>query len=77
MDEHKPCPFCASLDLHEREHYIQHHVNGHHEWTIICNNCGAEGPNDLGISGAWHMWDMRRETFPAPGFYQGEKAPTP
>jgi Lar family restriction alleviation protein len=65
-DELKPCPFCASTDLREREHYIQHAVNGHHEWTVNCYNCGAVGPNSLSIDDARRMWNMRREKFPAP-----------
>ena len=56
----KPCPFCASTDNRIEEVP----ASGHMEYAVMCENCGAFGPNDLGQSGAVEMWDMRRDRFP-------------
>ena len=52
----KPCPFCGH-DIIKLESWQNY---DHTEYAGICQNCGAQGPNDLGTSGATEMWDMRR-----------------
>jgi hypothetical protein len=32
----------------------------HKEYAVVCGNCGAFGPNDLGWSGAEEQWNTRR-----------------
>lgn len=56
----KPCPFCACPDT--RIEAIP--AGNHTEYAVMCTNCGAYGPNDLGRSGACEMWDMRRTAWP-------------
>lgn len=65
-DEIKKCPFCASTKSRMESWQIGVHPNLHREFAVMCENCGAFGPNDLGKSGAIEAWNMRRETFPAP-----------
>ena len=55
----KPCPFCACPNVR-----IESWERGHTEYAVMCLNCGAFGPNDLGKSGAVEAWDMRREEYP-------------
>ena len=52
-EQHKPCPFCGNSELM---------VIRMKEWCYVsCTNtqCGADGPVDLGESGAWEKWDTR------------------
>ena len=52
----KPCPFCANTNL-----ATEAEMRGNHkEYWVACCNCGAEGPADLGWSGAEEAWNMRR-----------------
>jgi Lar family restriction alleviation protein len=57
----KPCPFCA-----REEQHIDHcrvADPGGHTYTgyyVCCQNCGAQGPNDVSEASAVAMWDMRR-----------------
>jgi len=72
MNEIKQCPFCASKDTEVRKFVAQEGSPGKHfEHAVMCLNCGAYGPNDLGESGAIEAWNMRRKTFP------GEPEPEP
>lgn len=59
MDELKPCPFCGTP-----EPFILH-VDG--RYSVLCSHtdCGAEGPVDLGRSGAIEAWNTRAETVKA------------
>jgi len=66
MNKPKPCPFCASTDLRFIAWVVGTGNNTHREHAVQCDNCGANGPNDLGESGAIEMWNMRREPQPAP-----------
>jgi Lar family restriction alleviation protein len=58
-----PCPFCGCRAVALR------HGNATLEtskWKwISCPNCEANGPSDLGVSGAIEAWNTR----------QGERAP--
>lgn len=56
----KPCPFCASESLRIEELP----AGNHKEFAVMCQNCGAFGPNDLGQSGAVEMWELRRISGP-------------
>ena len=58
--ETKPCPFCASPKTRIDEWPVALHT----EYAVACENCGATGPYDLGVSGAIEMWNMRRTEFP-------------
>ena len=54
----RPCPFCANTNV-----AIEAEMHGNHkEYWVICRNCGALGPADLGWSGAEEAWNMRRPT---------------
>jgi len=59
----KPCPFCAYLKTRVDSYTSSfgHHIT---ECAVACENCGATGPYDLGVSGAIEMWNMRRTEFP-------------
>jgi hypothetical protein len=57
----KPCPFCASEEqrtVHCRTADPGGHA--HTEYYVCCQNCGAQGPNDVSEASAVAMWDMRR-----------------
>lgn len=50
MSDLLPCPFCNSSAVIER--------NG--KWKYgYCPSCGAQGPADLGESGAIEQWNSR------------------
>jgi galactose-1-phosphate uridylyltransferase len=67
VDEMKPCPFCASNKLSTERWVVGSETRAPHtEYAVVCQNCGAMGPNDLGWSGAEESWNMRRTEFPAP-----------
>jgi Lar family restriction alleviation protein len=52
-EELKPCPFCGAR--------IQSYtINDHYEDFVYCDNCGAQGPNDVNKAEATRMWNMRR-----------------
>ena len=53
----KLCPFCAS----DKNRLVELDADNHKEYAVMCENCGAFGPNDLGEWGAVEMWDLRRE----------------
>ena len=64
----KPCPFCASPQ-NRIDYDISREPTNSKQPTyvyIVCENCGAIGPSDLGRSGAIEMWNLRREKFPEP-----------
>lgn len=59
----KPCPFCANpkdIRLESKQQSVNHIL----VYFYVCYNCGAEGPFDLGKSGALKQWNMRRKEFP-------------
>jgi len=56
----KPCPFCGVLN----PSIESKNISIHRLYWVMCNNCGAFGPNDLGKSGAVAMWNLRREYDP-------------
>ena len=56
----KPCQFCGVLNTSIEDRL----VGTHSEYWIMCENCGATGPSDLGASGAVAMWNLRREYDP-------------
>lgn len=58
--EAKQCPFCA----YDGARFEQLDAGSHKEYAVMCTNCGAFGPNDLGRSGALEMWNLRRDKFP-------------
>lgn len=60
MDNLKPCPFCA----YDNADVIDWQALDHTEYAVLCLNCGAQGPNDLGKSGAREAWNRRRKEFP-------------
>lgn len=52
MSELKPCPFCGSKDLRIS------HVG--RDWnSVICRDCGGEGPEELGREDAISSWNRR------------------
>ena len=58
----KLCPFCAYDETRIESWTVYEGLPGEHpEYAVMCLNCGAFGPNDLGISGAEKMWNLRRE----------------
>lgn len=61
--EPKKCPFCAYPKT-RIECNVVGHTTMHYEYVVICENCGATGPSDLGKSGAIESWNMRRRKFP-------------
>ena len=48
-----PCPFCGK-DVGE-------FVDSTQYIFVLCNNCGACGPNELNFKRAAAMWNMRRK----------------
>ena len=59
----KPCPFCASPRNRIDNDLSTSGKSPTYVW-VICENCAACGPSDLGKSGAIEMWNMRRTEFP-------------
>lgn len=61
----KPCPFCASRDVKSFVWIVfEGRPAEHRECALVCQNCGAEGPNDLSYTGAEEAWNMRRSKMP-------------
>lgn len=60
------CPFCA-YDKTRVESWQTEAPDKHTEYAVLCLNCGAFGPNDLGRSGAIEAWNMRRDEYPGAG----------
>ena len=58
----KPCPFCASPKNRIDYDSVVSGKPPMYVW-VICENCGACGPSDLGKSGAIEMWNLRRTVF--------------
>lgn len=57
----KVCPFCGSEDLRIESWLVYPDApSKHEEYAVVCGNCGAFGPNDLGKSGAEESWNLRR-----------------
>lgn len=46
--ELEPCPFCGSLVLD---------TSG---WAVLCDDCGAYGPQSKSRTNALHLWNKRR-----------------
>ena len=64
-NELKPCPFCAHSSPELSTWIVFAGMPSEHkEFALVCRNCGASGPNDLGESGAIEMWNLRRESWP-------------
>lgn len=61
----KPCPFCASENIRMEVFPVLSTNSLHDEYSCMCENCGATGPNDLGKSGAIEMWNLRRTEMPS------------
>jgi Lar family restriction alleviation protein len=51
VTDHKPCPFCGSLNLETTG-------DDNNDW-ITCEACGAEGPVAYNLTEAWRLWDER------------------
>jgi hypothetical protein len=47
-----PCPFC------EEKENLDKSIGSVYVW-IECHKCFAEGPPDLGLSGAIELWNTR------------------
>ena len=60
MNKLEPCPFCGSSQV-KFESWQTDTNDKHFEMAIICQNCGARGPNELNPAQAFQMWNMRRE----------------
>ena len=58
----KRCPFCQS-NRNRIEHWDVTGIppHGHTEYSVMCENCGCFGPNELTASLACDMWNLRRE----------------
>jgi hypothetical protein len=53
MNEHKPCPWCLSTDLSAEP-------DSEWIWVVICNGCGARGPDGCDEEAwSWEVWDAR------------------
>jgi len=63
MNNKKPCPFCASVTLSIQGWLVGR--DSHMEYRVVCNHCGARGPNDLSQNKAVEMWNLRRSEFPS------------
>ena len=67
IDELKPCPFCGYPEQPQLSSWgvgAAGFPGYHKEYALVCQNCGASGPSDLGWSGAQEMWNLRRESWP-------------
>jgi Lar family restriction alleviation protein len=53
MDKPIPCPFCNEAE------YLVVRMNETHWFYVVCVHCQAEGPIDLGESGAIERWNTR------------------
>ncbi len=53
MDELKACPFCG-----KNNGKIMYSDSRNWKW-VHCDKCGADGPADLGESGAIEHWNTR------------------
>lgn len=60
MNNTLKCPFCG----YDQTRIETYKVRDHYEYAVMCLNCRAFGPNDLGKSGAVEMWNMRRKKYP-------------
>ena len=56
--EMKRCPYCAFADTMEN---ITADKSNRYEYAVMCQNCGARGPNEVSEARAIEMWNMRRE----------------
>jgi hypothetical protein len=72
MNELLPCPFCNGENAYPWE--------GPNGWSVVCDNidCAAEGPFDLGASGAVAKWNNRAalDTTQAQALLVGEEIAT-
>lgn len=60
--ESELCPFCGSGDVGASTWEIDNRdgQHDHDEFAVMCDNCGAQGPNALSVSDARRMWNLRR-----------------
>jgi Lar family restriction alleviation protein len=61
-NELRQCPFCGSHNVALWKNYPAR-MQGSTGYSVICGNviCRAEGPWDLGESGAIAKWNVRSE----------------
>jgi len=61
--DREQCPFCAYPESRIESYGVgaAGFPGYHKEYAVMCENCGAFGPNDLGESGAIKMWNLRRK----------------
>jgi hypothetical protein len=55
--ELKPCPFCGRIPNMGAE--VKKDLNTSAKWWFVICGCGADGPPDLGWSGAADKWNTR------------------
>ena len=51
------CPFCGSKD--EYLELSSERSIGHNRHFVVCNSCGAKGPNERSDGEAWEQWNER------------------
>lgn len=69
----KPCPHCGYHKFMMEAHRIREgRTDEHEEFQVVCLNCSSFGPNDLGVSGAVDMWNMRRTPEEAAKLFDGQ-----
>jgi Lar family restriction alleviation protein len=54
--ELKPCPFCGGEELEIEIDDVYNEINPVY---VVCRGCQADGPWDLGESGAIERWNER------------------
>lgn len=59
MDTVLPCPFCA-YQPHPSDHVRCEKVYEIVHYAINCRSCGAVGPNEVSLTEARRMWNLRR-----------------
>ncbi len=52
----KPCPFCGSDDLD-----VATADSADVLWSVWCEDCGAEGPNEPTVPAAEMSWNNRED----------------
>lgn len=60
------CPFCGFFKSHMEVMEFWVPLPEHSEYYIVCDNCGARGPNAMDRDKANELWEMRREYYPGP-----------
>lgn len=62
------CPFCFHSE--NKQHKTEHSDNDY--WTVVCLNCGAEGPLSATEHGARKLWNTRSERHVFAIEYEGD-----